>query len=102
MKKFEYYVFLTICEISLKTFSHTKFVTYVNYCRIMNNSIENKALDNREMSDITSLVLHLKLIYNFDTETAVEYITKYFKSELYNDFKIHFEGLKKSFPLSFN
>ena len=54
------------------------------------------------MSDIISLVLHLKLIYNFDTETAVEYITKYFKSELYNDFKIHFEGLKKSFPLSFN
>lgn len=104
MEKYEYFIFLTICEVSSRSFSKTNFVTYTNYCDTMTKSLNDKTtnLSNREMSDVMSLVLELKLIYNMDTEMAVEYIMKYFNSDLCNDFRNHFNGLVKTFPFSFN
>jgi len=103
MKKFEYYVFFTICETSLKLFHKTHFLTYFNYCRTMAKSLndDKTKLDKRELSDMMSMVMELKLIYDFDTETAVDYILKYFNSELCIDFQTHVTSIKQNFPLSF-
>lgn len=102
MEKYEYFIFLTICEVSSSTFSQSKFVTYTNYCNMMAKSLETPPLDNREMSDIMRIVLKLGLVYDFDILTSIEYIKKYFNSGLCDDFRNHFNGIVKTFPFSFN
>lgn len=102
MTKFDNYVYLTICEISLDLFHKTKFATYVNYCRTMSKSLETPPLDKREMSDMMKIVLELGLIYNFDIDTAVKYIKDYFSSGRCNEFEKCVYLTKKSFPFSFN
>ncbi len=101
MTKFDNYVYLTICEVSLECFKNTKFVTYINYCRTMNMSLMNSQVDNREMSDIMKIIIEMRLIYDFDTETSVKYIKNYFASDRCLDFEKCVYLMRKYYPLSF-
>ena len=102
MTKFDNYVYLTICEISLELFKKTKFSTYVNYCRTMSKSMESPPLDKRELGDVMRIVLELGLIYNLDIDTSVNYIKDYFSSDRCNDFEKCVYLTRKQFPFSFN
>lgn len=102
MTKLDNYIYLTICEISMDLYSKTKFSTYTNYCRTMSKSIETADLDKREMSDMMRIVYMLGLIYGLDTNTSVNYIRNYFKSDRCGDFQKCVLMTKKCFPMSFN
>lgn len=101
MTKFDNYVYLTICEISLDLFQKTKFATYVNYCRNMNSSLKSGYLDTREKTDLKKIIDSLILIYNFDNDTCSKYILEYFDSERYHDFQKCVLIIKKHFCFSF-
>ncbi len=102
MTKLDNYIYLTICEISMDLYSKTKFSTYTNYCRTMSKSIETADLDKREMSDMMKIVYMLGLIYGLDTNTSVDYIRNYFKSDRCNEFQKCILSMRTCFPMSFN
>ena len=101
MTKFDNYVYLTICEISVECFKNTKFATYINYCRTISKSLETPPLDKREMGDVMKMVFELDLIYNFDTDTAVKYIKNYFASDRCLDFERCVYLMRRDYPFSY-
>jgi hypothetical protein len=102
MTKFDNYVYLTICEVSLELFHKTRFSTYVNYCRTLNLSLKSGVLDRSETSDIIKISETLTLIYGFDDVTAAKYISEYFDSDRCLEFQKCVLITKEYFKNAFN
>ena len=102
MTKFDNYVYLTICEVSLELFQKSRFSTYLNYCRTINLSLKSGLLDLTEKSHIVKISENLSLIYGFDDMTAGKYIADYFDSDRYLDFQKCVLLTKEFFPNALN
>ncbi len=102
MTKFDNYVFMSICEISLDLFDKSNFSTYLNYCKTLNLSLKSGILDKKETYDIINISNKLILIYGFDEKTCAEYIAKYFDCDRFLEFQKCVLITKKFFGNSLN
>jgi len=100
MNKYENYIFLTICEVSLDLFRKTDFQTYSNYCRTMNMSLKDGKLSKREKSDFIEISNMVDKIYSLGYDLCAQYIVAYFDSNRCQDFEMSVRLTKEYFPLS--
>jgi hypothetical protein len=81
MNKLDNYILLTICEVSLKQFKKSHYMTFVNYCVGMGHAIKSGNLGTKEKSDLTEIMSTLDKIYGLSNEEAGVYIADYFLFE---------------------
>lgn len=102
MKKFNNYVFLTICEETFKLFKTTYFSTYRNYCKTLYLSLESNNLTAREKSNIVHLFDSLNLIYGLTDSESLFYIKKYLNCDMLHEFELYIRDMQEFFPEIFN
>ena len=100
--KFDNYVYLTICEESLKLFKKSYFSTYKNYCNTFYTSMNEGVLSSRENGDLLKMLDVLDLIYGFDDNQGFKYIMDFFGSDKKEDFERYVTQMSSLFPFAFN
>lgn len=78
MNKLDNYIFLTICEVSLKQFKKSRYTTFVNYCVGMGHAIKSANLGRTEHVALIEIGITLEKIYGLSDEEAGVYIADYF------------------------
>ena len=81
MNKLDNYIFLTICEVSLKQFKKSRYMTFVNYCGGMGHAIRSANLGRTERADLTEIGITLEKVYGLSDDEAGIYIADYFLFE---------------------
>jgi hypothetical protein len=94
MNKLDNYIFLTICEVSLKQFKKSRYMTFVNYCVGMGHAIKSANLGRTEHAALTEIGITLEKIYGLSDDEAGMYIADYFFFE--NEKIIQFEKAVRS------
>jgi hypothetical protein len=87
MNKLKYFIFMSICEVSLELFNDSMYSNYINYCKGMSTSIDNGNLSKKEKNDIIIITKYLDLIYGFGEEEIATYIVSYFESDRVVEFQ---------------
>lgn len=100
--KLDNYIYLTICEESIKLFKKSNFSTYTNYCRTFHLSMTSGNLSSRENGDLLKLLDVLDLIYGLDDNTGFRYINEFFGSDRIMDFELYVKQMLEYFPMAFN
>jgi len=98
MSKYNNYIFLTICETSIKCFEKTNFLTYINYAKNMGLSLNTNTLTNNQFADIGMIVNDLEKIYNLDNDMISKVISEYFNSDKILLFEKYVRKQKIIFP----
>lgn len=100
MDKFSNYVYLSICEISVKLFHKSKFSTYHGYCISMRNSLLLREFNNKEVSDLCEIGDYLVLLYNLGPSEIGDFIDSYFNYDNINDLYKYVKLVEECYPLS--
>jgi hypothetical protein len=87
MNKLKYFIFMSICEVSLELFKDSMYSTYINYCKGMSMSIDNGNLSKKEKHDIIKITNYLDLLYGFGEDEIAAYIVSYFESDRVAEFQ---------------
>ena len=98
MNKYDNYVFLTICEVSMKCFEKSVFLSYVNYCRTMSSYLKDGNLNKQQTHDIIRVIEELDLIYSMNDNDRSNYILDYFASDRILDFEKCVRLTKEFYP----
>lgn len=98
-KKYENYIFLTICEVSLELLQESLFSTYHNYCDNMNISLKTGTLTKKQNSELMFIANSLNKIYGLNAKETGEYIADYFDSGRYMELQKLVMLTKEIFPI---
>lgn len=96
--KFDNYVYMSICEVTLKTFEETDFTTYAAYCRILSMKIMDRKLSKRDNAHMFAIYDELTRIYSMDTRTMGRYISDFFMLEKFKIFEKPVRLMDEAFP----
>lgn len=100
-KKFDNYVYMSICEITLELFKKTNYITYKAYCNSIKDGL-NKNIEFSSYGDIVAICKRIDEIYSLDWELSGLYISNYFCDEKYLGFEKPVKLIQECFPVSFN
>lgn len=101
MNKYENFIYLSICEISLPMAKVTSYSNYVYYCRGMGNSLRGSGgLSIREQRDFLKIADYLNLIYGLSVEDRWKYIKAYFNSDRFMEFQQIVSLTNELFPFT--
>jgi hypothetical protein len=96
------YIFYSICEKSYELFEKSNYMTYINFCNGIKNSIEMDSLDFEDSNKIIYIFDYLKEIYGLEYEDSGEYVKMFFVKEKYRDFEYPVRIIKEYFSNSLN
>jgi hypothetical protein len=88
MNKYDKYVYLTICEISLDCFKKSKFISYTNYCRNFGINLRLGDLSKEQMKDLIRIGNYVDEILSMDDSSIAGYLVDFFGSDVISEFKI--------------
>jgi hypothetical protein len=100
MNKFNNYIYLSICEISVKLFEKSNFTTYTGYCASMKTSLTLREFSGREVADLEAIGDYLKLLYNLENHEIGMYLDDYFNSDKISEFHKCVQLIDEYFPMS--
>lgn len=78
MKKFDNFIYYTICEMCLDLIKETNFSTFDGYCRGMKTAIELKNMGGKQMSHLSTIADMLVKIYGITEIEVGEYLHDFF------------------------
>ncbi len=81
MNKYVNYIYLTICEVTLKTIKGTNFVSYPIYCREMGISLRTNILSSRDRKTLMEILDRLDPIFSLTMDESAKYIIQFFELE---------------------
>jgi hypothetical protein len=81
MSKYDNFVYMTICEVTLVSYKDTGFSTHSNYCRDVAFNIKANTLSNKQKSHIALILKTLDKIYSMNPEDVGIYVANYFLEE---------------------
>lgn len=87
MSKYDNYVYITICEVSFKTFKKSEYTTYNNYCKGLLRSIKENYLTKREKIDLSVILNEMDLIFGMDENETNRYLLEYLESDRCSEFE---------------
>lgn len=104
MNKLNNYIFLTICELSLKHFKESNYSTYSSYCAGIRTSIQSNDFSSSEKSNIIEIADTLSLIYNLKDAEIYLYIEYYFNrdADVFSVYQRAVMMMIEYYPMSFN
>ena len=100
MSKYDNYIYLTICEVSLESYKDTNFSTYVEYCKQMSKSLMDGDISKRDRRDIEKVVNILDKVFSLSPEDTGGVIADYFSlpSDRHMIFEKAVRMTKECFP----
>ena len=98
MSKFDNFVFMTICELTLETYKETQFSTHSNYCRNMALNIKDNTLAGKQINHMSLIYNILFDIFSMDSKEASDYIVRYFYEEKFLQFEMVVRTTNEYFP----
>ncbi len=100
MSKYENYIYMEICTITLDAFKRSVYNTHQGYCRGLLRSLRENDLSKREKYDLSEIFAHLDLIFGMDEKETSGYILGYLESERYDEFERVIRLTKDLFPFT--
>jgi hypothetical protein len=100
MSRYDNYIYMEICTVTLETFNGSVYNTYQGYCRGILRSIKHDELSNREKHDLAVIFDRLELIFGMSIDDTNNYILEYLESERYLDFEKVVRVTKDLFPFT--
>jgi hypothetical protein len=100
MNKYTNYVFMTICEASLKRFKKSGYSTYTAYCTGLLRSIRVGNLSKSEKFDLIQILQELDLMYGMSEDDNNYYILAYLESGRCGEFQNVVEMTRILFPFT--
>lgn len=91
------YIYLTICETSLKLYAQTSYKTYPEYCKAMARSIDYKQFSKVEIRHLIAITEKINIVYSLPKEETGKYIKEFFESDRVVDFQTSVLMTKKFF-----
>ena len=98
MNRYENYIYITICEVSLTLFKKTHYLSYKNYCKNMSKSLIGNDLSINEKSDLFIISEVIELIFSLPKEKISEYITNFFICNKFEKFEMIVRQTEELFP----
>jgi hypothetical protein len=98
MTKYDNFIHLTICEVTLKLHKQTVFNTHVSYCRWMGVSLNDANVSSLVKSHVPIISDVLKNIFAMDAKTSGVYIADYFLLNKYLIFEKIVRATKEFYP----
>lgn len=102
MKKYDSFVYFTICETTIHMVKKTNYSTYRGYCRGIARAIDMEYLSGTELSDINQLHRILTLYFGMSYNENKKYIENYFLLDLWKEYELSVRLTFDYFPHSFN
>ena len=99
-KKYENYIYLTICEASLDKFNKSNFSTYLNYINNLSLSFESNTLSYSQCCDVMGVVETISTIYSLSVDDSLFYIKQYLKSDRILQFEKSVRLVRMNFPFT--
>jgi len=78
MSKYDNYIFLTICEVTLDAYNNSNYSTYAEYCKGFAISLENGQLNSREKHTLVTIMSCLDKVFSLTDADTSNYISAYF------------------------
>ena len=91
------YIYLTICETSLRLYTETKHKTYSEYCKGMSRAIDYKQFSKLEIRHLVRITEILNTVYSLSKEDTGKYIKDFFDLNEHEDFQTSVLLTKKFF-----
>ena len=103
--KFDNYVYMSICEITLDLYVDFEYYSYNFFCSWIKEiilKINFTKLTSKEWKVISTLTKKISDVYSLDEKTVGEYVTKFFFERKYLELEKSVYFTKKAFKNSFN
>jgi len=102
MNKLNNYIYLTICEVSMKEMKKTNYSSFISFCNGMSYSLTHDSLYFREKTTIINITNMLDIIYSMDDMLTANYIVGFFnlETELLSNFHRCVMETNEFYPMS--
>jgi hypothetical protein len=88
MNNFDNYVFLSICEVTLKPYkAKTNYTNYVSFCKGMLTAIKSDTITRNQQEIVIAISDELQLLYALSIPEVEDYIVRFFESDRCGDFE---------------
>jgi hypothetical protein len=94
--RFDWHIYETICEITLKMFKETNFIDYRSYCH--NSLFVLRDNDENSIRIISRIHRVLRLLYGFNIDETIDYVFSFFECNLYIENEKYISKLIYFFP----
>lgn len=78
MCKYDNYIYLTICEVSLKYYENSNYSTYVEFCKGLHYTLRDGDVSKRDRRIVEGIVSMLDKVFSLTPELTGQYIGDYF------------------------
>ncbi len=78
MNTYVNHIYLTICEVTLKTYRGTNYQTYLAYCKGMLNTLGSDTISTRDKRDLLAIYEFLEPIFSLNINETGKHIVDYF------------------------
>ena len=96
MTKYDNYIYMTICETTLKLFKQTSCSSHSAYCNLLRLSLNDDLSSNKYLRELNIIINVLYKMYGIDNETIGGYLVKFFEGEEYLRFEVSARLIKES------
>jgi hypothetical protein len=100
MNKYENHIYLIICEVTLKLYKETNFVSHSSYCKMMSHYMIDGKLTGRDILHISKIISVLEIVFSMSDVEASKYVKKFFIDGKYSKFESIVASLKVFYPNS--
>ena len=98
MNKYDNFIYMTICEVTLKLYKQTGFSSHASYCRYIGVSLNDKKIINMVKNHVSTISDVLDNVFAIDAETSGIYIANFFILEKYIMFDKAVRATKEFYP----
>ena len=98
MTKYNNFIYLTICELTLKLYKQTGFSSHASYCRYVGTSLSDKKVVNMVKNHASIISDVLKNIFAIDAKDCGVYIADYFLLEKFLVFEKVVRATNECYP----
>jgi hypothetical protein len=101
VNKYVNYIYLTICEVTLKSIKGTNFISYTTYCKEMAISLKSNNLSSRDRRTLIAIYDKLDPIFSLNTDEAAIFIVQFFELEptRLREFELAVRSTNELFPV---
>ena len=78
MNKYKNYIFLSICEETIKRFKLTSYQSYTVYCKSFTYAFNDGKLNSRELIDLEQVYKVISIIYSITYDEFAKMVDEFF------------------------
>lgn len=98
MKKFDNYIFMAICELTMEFYKNTNYQTYSGYCIGFKMALRDGKLSSKQKDHVIQIGDYLEKVYGLNPKEFGYYVSEYFETDKHLIFEQPVRLTKEFFP----